>query len=118
MLPVFIYNEALYRAASSATARPSRFIMLLINLVIALVYLRAASRTRCGGRRMSPSPARCRRIALYVFVAVVLAFFALPMLWLVTAPFDAHTRASTVRWPDFTLDNFRALSTTRTRSPR
>ncbi len=34
------------------------------------------------------------------------AFFALPMLWLVTAPFDAAPQSAR-RWPDFTLGNFR-----------
>jgi multiple sugar transport system permease protein len=50
-----------------------------------------------------------RRIAFYVFVGLVTAFFALPMLWLVTAPFSAHPGFS-VAWPDFTLANFKSLS--------
>jgi multiple sugar transport system permease protein len=50
-----------------------------------------------------------RRIGFYVFVAFVTAFFALPMLWLVTAPFTRHPTFS-VRWPDFTLANFGALA--------
>lgn len=37
-----------------------------------------------------------------VFVGV---FFALPMVWLVLAPFDANPTLS-VAWPDWTLDNF------------
>ena len=50
-----------------------------------------------------------RRIGFYVFVALVTAFFALPMLWLVTAPFSKNPTFS-VRWPDFTLANFSALT--------
>src|SRR5205807_139762 len=48
------------------------------------------------------------RIGFYTFVAVVTAFFALPMLWLATAPFDA-TPGLTPSIPDATLRNFRAL---------
>jgi multiple sugar transport system permease protein len=56
------------------------------------------------------SPVRLlRRIGFYVFVALVTAFFALPMLWLVTAPFTRNPGLS-VSWPDFTLTNFRHLT--------
>ena len=48
------------------------------------------------------------RIGFYTFVAVVTAFFALPMLWLATTPFDA-TPGLTPSIPDVTLRNFRAL---------
>jgi multiple sugar transport system permease protein len=48
------------------------------------------------------------RIARYVFLCVVLAFFAIPLLWLATAPFD-RTPKITTSIPDFALDNFRAL---------
>ncbi|MEU7987140.1 carbohydrate ABC transporter permease [Streptosporangium canum] len=48
------------------------------------------------------------RIASAVLLAVVAAFFALPMLWLASAPFDAHP-SITVSLPEFTLDNFRAI---------
>ncbi len=48
------------------------------------------------------------RIGLYVFVAVVLGFFSLPLLWLASAPFDRDPKIS-ISWPDFTMDNFRAL---------
>jgi multiple sugar transport system permease protein len=57
---------------------------------------------------MTPVRTVLGRIGFYVLVALVTAFFALPMLWLVTAPFTRHP-AFSVRWPDFTLDNFRAL---------
>jgi multiple sugar transport system permease protein len=50
-----------------------------------------------------------RRIGFYVLVALVTAFFALPMLWLVSAPFTRNPSFS-VRWPDFTLANFSALT--------
>ncbi|MEV4184988.1 ABC transporter permease subunit [Streptosporangium canum] len=48
------------------------------------------------------------RIASAVLLALVAAFFALPMLWLASAPFDAHP-SITVSLPEFTLDNFRAI---------
>jgi multiple sugar transport system permease protein len=43
-----------------------------------------------------------------VFLALVLGFFALPLLWLASAPFDAHPSITT-SIPEFTLRNFRAL---------
>lgn len=59
------------------------------------------------------APIRARsvvgRLALVAFVAAAVAFWALPMLWLVTAPFDAHPGLD-VSWPDWTLENFRKLS--------
>ncbi|MEU7000854.1 carbohydrate ABC transporter permease [Nonomuraea sp. NPDC046570] len=48
------------------------------------------------------------RLAATAFLAVVLAFFTLPMLWLATAPFDANPRIS-VSLPEFTLANFAAI---------
>jgi multiple sugar transport system permease protein len=48
------------------------------------------------------------RIGFYTFIAAVTGFFALPMLWLASAPFDA-TPGLTPSIPDFTLDNFREL---------
>jgi multiple sugar transport system permease protein len=45
------------------------------------------------------------RIGLYVFAALVGAFFALPLLWLVFAPFDPAPSLN-VQLPEFTLDNF------------
>jgi multiple sugar transport system permease protein len=48
------------------------------------------------------------RIARYVFLCLVLAFFALPLLWLATAPFDSTPKITT-SIPDFALDNYRAL---------
>ncbi len=43
-----------------------------------------------------------------VFVALVLAFFVIPVLWLVFAPFDAHPSLN-VKLPEFTLNNFKVL---------
>lgn len=57
---------------------------------------------------MSTPGALVRRILFYVFLTVVAAFWALPLMWLVFAPFDAHP-GLTVKIPDFTLDNFRRL---------
>lgn len=44
-----------------------------------------------------------------VFVALVLAFFVIPVLWLVFAPFDA-TPGLDVELPQFTLENFAVLA--------
>lgn len=48
------------------------------------------------------------RIGLYVFAGFIGLFFAVPMLWLVMAPFDASPGLN-VSWPEFTLDNFRGV---------
>lgn len=48
------------------------------------------------------------RMLLIVFLVAVGVFFALPLAWLVVAPFDASPSMS-VRWPDWTLGNFRTL---------
>jgi ABC-type maltose transport system permease subunit len=48
-----------------------------------------------------------RRIGFYVLIAVLMAFFAIPMLWLATAPFDANPRLG-LHWPAWSLDNVRA----------
>ena len=45
------------------------------------------------------------RVAFYVFMVIVGAFFALPMVWLVLAPFDAHPTLNAAL-PEFTLGNF------------
>src|SRR5262249_11397217 len=47
-------------------------------------------------------------IGRYTFLSAVLGFFALPLLWLATAPFD-RTPTLNTSLPEFTLDNFRAL---------
>jgi multiple sugar transport system permease protein len=42
------------------------------------------------------------------FIALILAFFVLPVLWLVFAPFDAHPGLN-AKVPEFTLQNFAVL---------
>ena len=49
-----------------------------------------------------------RRILFYGLITLLALFFALPLLWLVLAPFD-KTPTLTVKIPDFTLDNFAEL---------
>ncbi|WP_016909381.1 carbohydrate ABC transporter permease [Streptomyces xiaopingdaonensis] len=55
-----------------------------------------------------PVGALLRGVARYTLLALVLAFFALPMLWLASAPFDRNPRV-TASLPEFTLENFRRL---------
>jgi multiple sugar transport system permease protein len=50
-----------------------------------------------------------RRIGFYALVCVILAFFTVPMLWLVSVPFDSKPSLS-VSVPDFTLGNFETLA--------
>lgn len=47
-------------------------------------------------------------IGRYVFTGFVFVFFALPLLWLASAPFDSAPALS-VSVPEFTLQNFREL---------
>lgn len=49
------------------------------------------------------------RIAFYAFVAVAGLFFAVPMLWLVLAPFNATPGLAAEIPTSVTLDNFRAV---------
>ena len=51
-----------------------------------------------------------RRIGFYVLICAITLFFAVPMLWLASAPFDASPGLG-VSWPEFTLDNVRKLLT-------
>lgn len=46
-----------------------------------------------------------RRIGYAAFMGVVLAFFAVPMLWLASAPFDSDPGLG-LRWPDWTMANW------------
>lgn len=48
------------------------------------------------------------RTLFIVFLVAVGVFFALPMAWLVVAPFDANPTMA-VRWPEWTLSNFSRL---------
>ncbi|HJP77096.1 MAG TPA: carbohydrate ABC transporter permease [Pseudonocardiaceae bacterium] len=45
------------------------------------------------------------RIGFYVLIAVIMVFFAVPMLWLASEPFDANPGLS-AHWPQWTLHNF------------
>ncbi len=45
------------------------------------------------------------RIIFYLFIVVVSAYFFVPLLWLIVAPFD-RVPSLDVKAPDFTLDNF------------
>jgi multiple sugar transport system permease protein len=49
-----------------------------------------------------------RRVGRYAGVCVVLGFFAVPLLWLVATPFDAHPSLG-VSWPELTWRNFTVL---------
>ncbi len=49
------------------------------------------------------------RLVYIVFSALVLAFFGLPLLWLVLAPFNARGTLSVAIPQPFTLDNFRQV---------
>ncbi len=63
-----------------------------------------------GGRAESMEVVRTAlgRIGRYVFLGFVIAFFALPVLWLVSAPFD-RAPALRISVPEFTLRNFEVL---------
>jgi multiple sugar transport system permease protein len=50
--------------------------------------------------------AMLRRSGYTVLIAALLAFFAVPMLWLASAPFDSDPGLG-LRWPDWTLSNWR-----------
>ncbi len=45
------------------------------------------------------------RIGFYVLIAVIMVFFAVPMLWLASEPFDADPGLA-AHWPQWTLHNF------------
>lgn len=49
------------------------------------------------------------RLAYYLFVALVIAFFALPLLWLVLMPFNSAATLAVEIPTSPTLDNFRAV---------
>ncbi|HEX4812573.1 MAG TPA: carbohydrate ABC transporter permease [Nonomuraea sp.] len=48
------------------------------------------------------------RIGFSTLIAVLLAFFTIPLLWLATAPFTSDPTYE-VRMPDFTWENFQAV---------
>ncbi len=78
-------------------------IMMIINLIVASVYLRLLQGAPVMTVRQSFGV-----IGRYVFAGFVFVFFALPLLWLLTAPFDTAPTVQ-VSLPDFTLENFRTL---------
>ena len=101
-------------------------IMLLINLVIALVYLRAARADGSSDDHGRDSHVdvddataavpnvghACAHFLVRVVFTVscaASAFFALPLLWLVLAPFDATPTLTRARGRTGTLDNFARL---------
>ncbi|SIO03655.1 carbohydrate ABC transporter permease [Agromyces cerinus] len=49
------------------------------------------------------------RVAFALIMTIVGLLFALPLVWLVLAPFDA-TPSLSLSWPDWTLDNFARLA--------
>jgi multiple sugar transport system permease protein len=49
-----------------------------------------------------------RRVAFYAVIALITAFMALPVLWLLSAPFDTAPSLST-SLPDWTWENFTTL---------
>jgi multiple sugar transport system permease protein len=49
------------------------------------------------------------RLAYYLFVVLVMAFFALPLLWLLFTPFNSAATLAVEVPRDPTLDNFRAV---------
>lgn len=49
------------------------------------------------------------RIGFIVVLVLIGLFFLIPLLWLFTAPFDS-TPSMVVKWPEWTLDNFRLLA--------
>lgn len=72
------------------------------------------SRNRATTARSSTTAGRTvrkfvTRILFVVAMVVVGFFFALPLAWLVTAPFSSAP-SLTVSWPDWTLDNFAVLA--------
>ena len=65
--------------------------------------------TRTPSRTTSRTVTRfVGRLGFVVFITVVSVFFALPMVWLVVAPFDANPTMS-VKWPHWTLNNFHRI---------
>lgn len=68
----------------------------------------AVTRTRSDGDAARIVRGLLGRIGFTLFTVVVGLFFALPMLWLVSAPFDA-TPGLSASVPDFTLANFAAV---------
>jgi multiple sugar transport system permease protein len=58
---------------------------------------------RDDGRHVAAAFAK--RVLFYAFIVVVTAYFFVPLLWLIVAPFD-RVPSLDVKAPDLTLDNF------------
>jgi multiple sugar transport system permease protein len=69
--------------------------------------------TRRDAAEHGAAAAQARRVlrhaGSYTFICLLIAFFALPLLWLLAAPFDSAPGV-TVSLPDFTLRNFQVLA--------
>ncbi|WP_206673687.1 carbohydrate ABC transporter permease [Pseudactinotalea terrae] len=52
------------------------------------------------------------RVLMVIGLALVVVFFGLPLLWLVTAPFDSVPTLA-VSWPEWTLSSFAAIGENR-----
>ena len=52
------------------------------------------------------------RLGFYIATCLIAVFFALPLLWLLSAPFDS-TPGFAVSLPEFTVDNFSQISDNR-----
>ncbi|WP_078853104.1 carbohydrate ABC transporter permease [Streptomyces sp. NRRL S-1824] len=69
--------------------------------------------TRRDAAEHGAAVAQARRVlrhaGFYTFICLLIAFFALPLLWLLAAPFDSAPGV-TVSLPDFTLRNFQVLA--------
>ncbi|MGH9246008.1 MAG: carbohydrate ABC transporter permease [Acidimicrobiales bacterium] len=68
------------------------------------------SNPRASSPPVAPSAVRTllTRVGFYTVVSVVGAFFAVPLLWLLTAPFDDQPTLG-VEIPQFTFDNFQRV---------
>lgn len=78
-----------------------------VNVDLSVEVRVDAGRTAAGSGRAAARRA-LRTVGRYTFLSAVLGFFALPLLWLASAPFDAAP-SITAALPEFTLENFRAL---------
>lgn len=67
---------------------------------------RAAQRRR---KKRLRGPKKIVGAAIFTLIcALVIIFFGLPLMWLVTAPFDGHPTMR-ISWPDWSLENFATL---------
>jgi len=57
-----------------------------------------------------------RRIGFYVLICAITLFFAVPMLWIASAPFDASPGLG-VHWPDWMMSATASIDDVLTRRP-